>query len=324
LERIRIGNLRGALGEDSDVSDLIRAEELFQAAGDLPSEPRAHGLSKQAIEAARERETATALELWKRAADMYERLGLGWRAALMLHLAAPMLEDAGEQEGAIELRDRMATHLEEAEGSSLPPLWPVISVRGAVDRVQSALLDLWVVQAAEAAESTGPYTIEVVSHGEWPPAWSMRFDAARMRLHPDLLGGRGLREHLRLGWHVHAMLAGHELMRRGVRSDDELGAFLLDLAGEWFAVRQFQGEPGTPMFRSAPTPSVAEDVRSLGAAVGAALAGSTLHRNETEAWIANHRDSTFAGVARELLASLADITSAGELLDALADHYRGA
>ncbi len=151
-----------------------------------------------------------------------------------------------------------------------------------------------------------------------------QFDARRMQLVPEALGRIGLREHMRLGWHIYSMFGGQELMRRGVSADDELGAFLLDLAGEWLAVRRFQDEPGGPVFRSAPAPAAADDVRALGSSVGAALAGSNLHGREVEDWISQHSGSRFANVAPDLLVSRTNVTSPSELFDALAAYYRRA
>ena len=71
-------------------------------------------------------------------------------------------------------------------------------------------------------------------------------------------------------------------MRRGVHSGDETGAYVLDLAGEWLAVRPFSDDSGQPMFRSAAAPVAAGDVRAL----GAALAWSGAHAHEVwSGWI---------------------------------------
>lgn len=318
-ERIRIGDL---LGDESAIREFVRAEELFAAAGDLPSGPRAHGLSERAVDAVQRDHTATALELWRRAVNMYAQVELSWRAALVLHLAAPMLEEVGEHVGALEFSDRMAAELSRTRALPRPPLWPAVSVRGAADRIQNASLHLWVVQAAEAAGSTGPYRLEVVSSTTSPPGMTTRIDAEAMYVHQDLPERRGLREHMRLGWHIYYMVGGQELIRRGVGYEDDLGPFLLDLGGELLASGRFQESPGTPMFRSRPPPVAAQDVLALGAAVGGAVAGSALHRADLEAWIDNHRGSPFADVALELLTSLAEPKSATELFDTLADYYR--
>lgn len=322
FERARIGYLRGELGEEGATSDWARAEELFSETGDRPSGPRAHGLSQQALEALQQRDTASALDLWKRACDMYQLAGLGWAAALDLHFAAPMVEEAGDPAGAQELRARMADALETTDEPLLPSHWPTVTVHGAPDRGRRAVLVVWVIQAAEAVEVTDPYAIEVIPSGSLAPGVTHSFDAERLQIQIDQLGRRGLREHLRLGWHVYGLVAGQELMRRGVRSDDELGAFLLHLAAEWLAARQFTDDADVPMFRSASEPAAAGDLRALGSAVGAALAGSRRQADEVVAWIDRHGASPFAHVTLDLLASLAHATSAPELLDALAERYR--
>jgi tetratricopeptide (TPR) repeat protein len=321
FERVRIGYLRGQLGEEGATSDWARAEELFGETGDRPSGPRAHGLSQQALEALEQRDTAGALKLWKRASDMYGLAGLGWAAACELHMAAPMLEEAGDPAGATELRARMADALEETHEATLPPHWPIVTVHGAPDRVGRAVLTLWVVQAAEATMPSDPYDIEVVPSGSLPPGVIQVFDAESIRIQNDQLSQHGLHEHLRLGWHVYGLIAGQELMRRGVRSDDELGAYLLDLGAEWLAARQFMDDAGIPMFRSAPAPTTASDVRALGSAVGAALAGSRRQADEVATWLDRYGASPFTRVTQDLLASL-EATSAPVFLDALADRYR--
>jgi hypothetical protein len=178
------------------------------------------------------------------------------------------------------------------------------------------------VKAAEAAESTGPYSIEGVSSDILPPGVVRSFNAVRMQLNSEQVSQPGLREYLRLGWHVYGLLAGQELTRRGVQSGNDFGAFLLDLAAEWFAVQQFTEDAGMPMFRSAPAPVAAGDVGALGSAVGAGLAGSRLHTQEVEAWLGRHGGSPFARITQDLLASLCRLESPRGLFDALASRYR--
>lgn len=318
------------------LEDALRAERLFAKAKDsrgeeferqriqalrqiLKSGARfALELSREAAEILDQGDTAGAAELWRHAVDVLKANDLGWQAAIVLHMAGPLLEEANEQGPAEEFRQQTAELLEES-GESFP--WRDLSVSGARDRAQSAQLLLWLVQAVEASGLAGAREVSV-SHHEWQPDTFRRFDAGRMYLHPDVVDERGERAHFLLGWYIHSMLAGQELMRRGVRADDELGAFLLDLAGEWLAASHFQDNTGTPRFRSAPPPEGLHDIRPLGRSIGAALAGSHPHLQEVNAWRKNHARSPFRQVADELMSTLEEVDSLQGLLDSLATYYK--
>jgi tetratricopeptide (TPR) repeat protein len=320
LERARIGNLRRSLGKGTGSADLTQAEELF-GVNNRPSSPRALALSQRAAEILSNGDSRAAFELWQQAVAMFQSIGMGWYGAVTLHLAAPLFEEAGQKGPAEKFREQMGELLSESS-ESLPRPWQDVSVSGTANRQQWALLFLWLARAVDETELFGAHEITIIPCSAWSAEAVHSFNADQMHVHPDLVDKRGVRAHFLLGWHIYSMLAGQELMRRGVRSDDEMGQLLLDLAGEWVAAKYFRDDADTPTFRTAPPPTESGHIRPLGCSLGAALTGSKLHLYEVDDWLQRHDDSSFRGVVEELKISLQEKDSSEDLLDTLAACYR--